>query len=166
MKKNIIIFVTILVAIIGLLLWGRAGNPSLNASATLTGVTQSNLTENVPGYNFGSVSILRGNVERAFALKNNTDTDIQITSAETSCMCTRAILQLPDGKEIGPFGMAGHGFSPSLDALVRPGEIITVRAIFDPAAHGPSGVGRIERAGNLMTNKGPVMMQFEATVTP
>ena len=117
-------------------------------------------------YNFGSVSMLKGNVEHEFEITNTTDADLIVNKAETSCMCTRAILRLPDGKEIGPFSMPGHGFSPSVDIIIHKGEKLIVRAIFDPAAHGPAGIGKIERVVILGTNKGQVVMQFRAEVTP
>ena len=83
-------------------------------------------------------------------------------------MCTTAILKMSSGKELGPYGMPGHGgFAPSISQIVDPGEEITVKAIFDPAAHGPAGVGPIERAVYVENDSGrPVEIQFKAMVTP
>lgn len=165
--KNTIIITSIAVLVFGLLLWGKVGSSRPAGSATLaTGSTSAAVTDSIPTYDFGSVSMLKGNVEHEFAITNTTDADIAVTKVETSCMCTRAVLQLPDGKEMGPFGMPGHGFTPTLNAIVRSGEKLIVRAIFDPAAHGPAGIGRIERVVTLDTNKGPITMQFRAQVTP
>ncbi len=75
------------------------------------------------------------------------------------------MLKLPDGKEMGPYGMPGHGFK-RLSAVIKPGEIITVRVMFDPTAHGPAGIGKIERAATLSSSRGPITMQFRAEVTP
>ncbi|OGZ54742.1 MAG: hypothetical protein A3B25_01640 [Candidatus Ryanbacteria bacterium RIFCSPLOWO2_01_FULL_48_26] len=165
--KNIIIVTSIAVFMVGVLLWGKAGRTSPAESAALaTGSTAATIADSIPPYDFGSVSMLKGSVEHEFAITNTTAVDLAVTKVETSCMCTRAVLQLPDGKEIGPFGMPGHGFAPTLDAIIRPGENFIVRVIFDPAAHGPAGIGRIERAVTLGTSKGPITMQFSATVTP
>lgn len=165
--KNTIIVTSIAVLVVGLLLWGKIGSSSPAESAALaTGSTSVAVTDPIPAYDFGSVSMLKGNVEHEFAIANTTNADLVITKAETSCMCTRAVLQLPDGKEMGPFGMLGHGFTPTLNAVIRPGEKLIVRAIFDPAAHGPAGIGRIERVVTLGTNKGQITMQFRAQVTP
>lgn len=51
---------------------------------------------------------------------------------------------------------------------VKPGETVTVKAIFDPAAHGPSGVGPVERQIMISTNADPgqITLQFKAVVTP
>jgi len=166
--KNKIIITSIAVLAVGLLLWGKFGSSSRPAesAALVTGSTTANVAEQIPAYDFGSVSMARGNVEHEFVITNTTNADLIINKAETSCMCTNAVLFLPDGKEMGPFGMPGMGFTPSINAVVRPGEKLTVRAIFDPAAHGPAGIGKIERVVTLGTNNGPVTMQFRAQVTP
>jgi hypothetical protein len=165
--KNTIIITSIAALVVGLLLWGKWGSSRPGESAALaTGSTQAAVTDSIPAYDFGSVSMLKGNVEHEFVITNTTDADLIVAKAETSCMCTRAVLQLPDGKEMGPFGMPGHGFTPTLNAVIRPSEKLIVRAIFDPAAHGPAGIGRIERVVTLDTNKGQITMQFRAQVTP
>ena len=78
---------------------------------------------------------------------------------------TEAILKLLNGKEMGPYGMPGHG-NRSVGAVIRPGEIITVRVIFDPMAHSPAGIGKIERVVMLYSSRGPITMQFQAEVAP
>lgn len=164
--KNITLLVAIMaVLIIGLFLWKGNKSTTKRAIATLQGTTQASVTEPIPTYDFGSTSMAKGNVERDFAITNTTDSDLTINQAETSCMCTEAFLKLPDGKEMGPYGMPGHGFN-RLNAVIRPGEIITVRVIFNPAAHGPAGIGKIERAVTLYSGRGPITMQFRAEVTP
>lgn len=151
---------------VGLLLWGARGAPSQNVAALATGITAGTIGGEVPSYDFGAVSMLRGNVEHDFTFTNTENVPLAVNSVETSCMCTRAILVLQDGKEFGPFGMAGHGFNPSVDASVPVGEKFTIRAIFDPAAHGPAGIGIIERDVLVGTNKGSITMHFKAQVTP
>ncbi len=167
MKNNIIILILVITAaVVGFILWnGKSSRPAETVNL-ITGLTSANLNEAIPVYDFGSVSMFKGNVEHDFAVKNTTDSELLVTGAETSCMCTRAVLKLPDGREMGPFGMPGHGFNPSLNVNIKPGESLVVRAIFDPAAHGPAGVGLVERQILLSTNKGQLMMQFRAQVTP
>ncbi|MDO8430107.1 MAG: DUF1573 domain-containing protein [bacterium] len=170
--KNTILVTSIVFFAAVLFLWGRTGSSrpadsvALVTNSAPAKATEAKVTDLIPVYDFGPVSMLKGNVEHEFVINNTTDTDLAITQAETSCMCTRAILKLPDGKEKGPFGMPGHGFTPSINAVVRPDEKLSVRVIFDPAAHGPAGIGRIEREVTLTTNKGPIVMQFRAQVTP
>ena len=165
--KNTIIIASVAIAVIGLLLWASTRVPrSAQSSAIATGSTQAALGDPIPEYDFGSISMLKGNVEHEFAITNTTGADLKITRAETSCMCTRAVLRLPDGKEFGPYSMPGHGFNSSVNIVVRPDETFIVRAIFDPAAHGPAGIGTIERAVILNTDKGPIVVPFKAQVTP
>ena len=165
--KNLIIFISIIVVlVVGLFFWrGNKSSSIKGALATLQGTTQASVTEPIPAYDFGPVSMAKGNVERDFAITNSTDSDITINQAETSCMCTEAFLKLPDGKEMGPYGMPGHGFN-RLNAVIKPGEVITVKVIFDPTAHGPAGIGKIERVVTLYSGRGPITMQFRAEVTP
>ena len=81
-------------------------------------------------------------------------------------MCTVAVLQKGD-KKFGPFGMPGHGFVPKMDAEVSPGEEVSVDVTFDPAAHGPAGVGSIQRVVVLENNAGEnVELQISANVEP
>lgn len=165
--KNKIIIASIAILVVGLLLWGKIGSSRPTESAALaTGSTSANISEQIPAYDFGPVSMIRGNVEHEFTITNTNDADLTITKIETTCMCTKAVLKLSDGKEMGPFGMSGHGFSPSVSAVVRTGEKLAIRAIFDPAAHGPAGIGKVERAVILETSSGQIMMQFRAEVTP
>ncbi|KKW45943.1 MAG: hypothetical protein A3A43_00270 [Candidatus Liptonbacteria bacterium RIFCSPLOWO2_01_FULL_56_20] len=151
----------------GFFLLSRKGDVSpASESAILLGTTVGSFAETLPLFDFGSVSMGKGMVRHDFALTNNTVSDIAVERAETSCMCTEAILALPDGKELGPFGMPGHGLLPRINAVVRPGETLTVRVVFDPAAHGPSGIGLVERQVLLGTSQGVRMMAFRANVTP
>ena len=164
--KNLVIFILIIaVLIVGLFLWKGNKSSTKGAPATFQGTTEASVTEPIPAYDFGLVSMAKGNVGHDFAITNTTDSDITINQAETSCMCTEAFLKLPDGKEVGPYGMSGHGFN-RLNAVIKSGEIITVRVIFDPTAHGPAGIGKIERAVTLYSGRGPITMQFRAEVTP
>lgn len=117
-------------------------------------------------YDFGSVSMKNGKVPHAFKLKNDGSLPVVISKLYTSCMCTSASL-LTDEGEVGPFGMQGHGFIPTIDRVVEPGEEFTVNTVFDPAAHGPAGIGRIERVVFLESeNGGTFQLGFSAMVTP
>ena len=63
--------------------------------------------------------------------------------------------------------MPGHGFIPGINEAVQPGEEAEVEVVFDPAAHGTAGVGKIERLV-YVENNGSRTMQFliKASVTP
>ena len=119
-------------------------------------------------YDFGEVSMAKGLVEHEFILSNTSSAPVNIGSVETTCMCTTAYLKVSGGKEAGPFGMPGHGGPRGAANLtVNPGEKLIVRAVFDPAAHGPAGVGGVERAVIIDVGKQePVVVSFKALVRP
>lgn len=117
-------------------------------------------------YDFGPVSMARGKVSYDFRVTNSGTEPVTIRKMYTSCMCTVARLTTREGT-IGPVGMPGHGFVPNIDRVIAPGETAVVTATFDPAAHGPAGIGRIDRTVILERDAGlPVELAFSATVTP
>ncbi len=166
-KNNIIIWSAIILVIVIGFIWisGRSAE-NQNTQASLTGPSALAAAENF--FDFGKISMADGKVSHDFRIKNAGAKPINITKIYTSCMCTTAILQTSSGKELGPYGMPGHGgFSPGINQTVAPGEEITVKAIFDPAAHGPAGVGPIERAVYIENDSGKSFeIQFKAVVTP
>ncbi len=168
MNKKVTILIVVIVAIAALFLLRGGSGSGLKSLANISsvGVTEAAFGNMVPRFDFGTVSMAAGRVGHDFVLVNNSDSDITISRTETSCMCTEAVLILSGGKEVGPFSMPGHGFSPSISETVKSGEKLTVRVIFDPAAHGPSGIGPTERAIMLTTDKGQYQLGFKATVIP
>lgn len=166
-KNNIVIWSAVILVIIIGFVWisGRSSENS-NSLASLTGPGALTAAENF--FDFGEISMAKGDVSHDFRVKNTGVKPVNIIKTYTSCMCTTAILQMASGKELGPYGMPGHGgFAPAINQIAAPGEEITVRAIFDPAAHGPAGVGPIERAIYIENDSGkPVEIQFKAVVTP
>ncbi|PIR44481.1 MAG: hypothetical protein COV10_04475 [Candidatus Vogelbacteria bacterium CG10_big_fil_rev_8_21_14_0_10_51_16] len=119
-----------------------------------------------PSYDFGNVSMAKGNVSRLFTLVNTSSSTVAINKIFTSCMCTKANLTI-DTMRYGPFGMPGHGAGLAISANLAPGESATVEAVFDPAAHGPAGVGPISRSIYLEGNGSRLAeLVFKAMVTP
>lgn len=79
-------------------------------------------------------------------------------------MCTNANLLTNDGKVKGPFGM--HE-SPPVNLEIMPNESVKLQAIFDPNAHGPAGVGVMDRSIYIDTNsseKPKLELKFVANV--
>ena len=95
------------------------------------------------------------------------NTDIFIPSIVTSCMCTKAFIIEPSGLTKGPFGMPGMGYVPPANETIKAGESLIIRVVYDPNAHGPAGVGPINRLV-ILTDKFGGKLQFEikALVTP
>ncbi|MBI2640334.1 MAG: DUF1573 domain-containing protein [Candidatus Sungbacteria bacterium] len=165
MDKNIIIGILAIIVIIGGLVW--FGRPSSNNQAAglalnSNGVLRAEETD----FDFGSISMAAGNVRHAFRIKNVGSEAVTIGKMYTSCMCTTAYLAAGD-KKFGPYGMPGHGFIPKINETVNPGEEAEVEIVFDPAAHGPAGVGEIQRVVTIENNgRERLELQFSAMVTP
>ncbi len=119
-----------------------------------------------PFFDFGKISMAAGNVSHRFTIENTGGSAITITKLYTSCMCTTATLITLAGKK-GPFGMPGHAAIPSIAEIMAPEGRAQVEIVFDPKAHGPAGVGRIERVITVETKAGrPLELGFVAMVTP
>ncbi len=81
-------------------------------------------------------------------------------------MCTKASLTQGDIR-VGPFGMPSHGGIVPITVEIASGAEAIVEAVFDPAAHGPAGVGPISRDVYLETSDGgKLTLSFKANVTP
>ncbi|MEK7554376.1 MAG: DUF1573 domain-containing protein [Patescibacteria group bacterium] len=168
--SNIVNALIIILVFGGIVLVARPAPASLGSdSREEGGQVVSSGTLEVLGekyYDFGTISMREGDVRYNFTVKNSGSESVTVNKVYTSCMCTTASLILGE-KRFGPYGMPGHGFVPKVDQIVNPGEEATVEAVFDPAAHGPAGVGRIARTITLENNAGaPVELNFSAMVTP
>lgn len=163
-NKNIISIIIGLLLLGGLFLISRPEDSSSGVGKEV--LSAGMLSAEELNFDFNSVSMAAGDVSHIFKIKNTGTEPVIIGKMYTSCMCTVATLIYGD-KKFGPYGMAGHGFIPSIDQEVNPGEEASVEAVFDPAAHGPAGIGRIERTIILENNSGrPLELNFSAVVTP
>lgn len=167
--KNFLIIIGILAATAGILWFQMSrtadGSPVATADA-VTAQTPSLLAAAEQSFDFGRVSMQNGKVAHKFLIKNPTDKPITVSKLFTSCMCTQAALIRGD-KITGPFGMPGHNPIPAIDEKLAPGEEAVIEAVFDPAAHGPAGIGAIARTVYIENDSsGPLALDFKAYVTP
>ena len=170
-KNKIIVFITVLaVLFIGLFLYGKPDenknkklNTALNQSSDISALQAPEVF-----YDFGKISMKNGNVSKIFKVMNPTNTDIKVPSVNTSCMCTTAYILGKDGSKSRPFGMPGHGRAvPKANAIVEAGGSLDIEVVYDPNAHGPAGVGMIERSVFVEDeNKNVIEFKFRANVTP
>lgn len=166
-KKIILVVAGVAISAIAIyFLWNfpilKSGNfPEISAVTSAMSVMKND-------WNFGEISMKDGNVTHNFELKNEGTEPVVIRKIFTSCMCTTALITDASGKEYGEFGMPGHGLPSQTDVKIAPGKTITVEAIFNPAAHGPAGVGLARRSIYLETNSSvspKVEVRFSASVT-
>lgn len=153
--------------LIAILAWvARPGVQKNEPTVEGTSVSAGTLEVKEKAYDFGTISMKAGKVSHVFSLKNTGADPVTIAKMYTSCMCTTALLKTGE-KQFGPYGMPGHGAIPRIDQKVNPGEGASVEVVFDPAAHGPAGVGKIQRVVTIENNAGkPIEFQFSALVTP
>ena len=117
-------------------------------------------------YDFGTISMKDGLVSHIFKVKNSSDKDIVVKKVSTSCMCTSAYIESVGGEK-GPFGMEGMGYVPSANEVIKTGESRDIKVVYDPNAHGPAGVGTIDRLIYLTDASGSTFqLEIKAEVTP
>lgn len=164
MNKTIIGIVAGILVLGGIIWIARPDGQNTASSAASSNGTLT--VEEASNYDFGTISMAAGKVKHQFKIKNTSSEAVTIGKMYTSCMCTTAML-MKGGKQFGPVGMPGHGVIPKVNESINPGEEAIVEVVFDPAAHGPAGVGRIQRTVTLENNAGrPVELLFAAMVTP
>lgn len=161
---NVILFV---LAIIALLAWGGSIASKPDSTADANGAAVLSVFQSAEkAHDFGSIRMKDGPVTHRFSLLNPSDKPLTIRKMSTSCMCTKAYLISEDGRK-GPFGMAGHGFIPPVNESVPQGSSRDIEVVFDPAAHGPAGIGPVDRAVFVEdSNGGKKILTIKALVTP
>ncbi len=118
-------------------------------------------------YDFGNISMADGLVRTRFIIQNTTNNDILVEGITTSCMCTSAYIIEPEGRKRGPYGMPGHYAVPKANEIIKAKENMTLEVVYDPNAHGPAGVGWIDRFVFLESDSGEVLqLEITANVTP
>jgi len=163
MKKTIIITLLIMVGLTGLIWWGSKNQ---KPQIVDTGI-ESILIASEYVYDFGSISMKDGDVTKEFTITNGTDKDIFVPSIVTSCMCTKAFIVKPDGTTKGPYSMPSMGYVWPSDETVKAGEKMIISVVYDPNAHGPAGIGFIDRFITITDEfKNELKLEIKATVTP
>lgn len=144
-RKLIIAFILITLLILGggvYILSSTTNSPQIISSQN------AKIEVDQKTYDWGQIAYGGGDVSKKFIIKN-TGTDIlKLTNIKTSCACTKAQVSI-DGKVSPYFSM--HTQSGWVGELAS-GKSASLTVIFDPAFHGPTGVGPIERLISVETN--------------
>ena len=166
-NKKIIITIFAVIGLALLMWWGKSVQDPISGDSNFTANQESPLITSERLYDFGTISMASGNVTKIFEVTNSTVKDIIIESVVTSCMCTVAYIETKDGEK-GPFGMPGHGGQvPKVNEIIKAGETRNVRVVYDPNAHGPAGVGQIDRLITIADSFGNMLnLEIKALVTP
>lgn len=164
-KTRKYVWIAVVVVIASGIVWKVSSGESESASA----YSQSTLVaDETDVYDFGTINMKDGDVTKKYTLKNIGDEAVRIEKVYTSCMCTTAYVEDASGERRGGFGMQGHSGPSKTNITIKPGEEATLEAIFDPAAHGPSGVGLASRSVYVETNSSTspkLEVRFKAMVT-
>lgn len=164
MNKNnlIILVVTVVVFIGGAILFSNYSKGDRDASS-IGEIKDMHVEED--SFDFGSISMKEGTVSHEFVLQNTGSDPITLGRMYSSCMCTKARIRVGEYQS-GFFGMIGHGYIPKIKKVVEPGKEAIIEVVFDPAAHGPAGIGMVERVVTLEDLSGEkTTLQISATVT-
>ncbi len=167
--KTLIITILVFLVLSGLFIWGYVQNG--NTPATVQGASnagpKSTLAAPLTVYDFGTISMKNGDVSKDFIFANPSRQSIIIRGLETSCMCTSAFLVKANGSSDGPFSMPGMGGRTATNETIKAGEGRTLRVVYNPNAHGPAGVGQIDRFITITDETGgKLQFEIKALVTP
>lgn len=111
---------------------------SQNAKAAVVGTS----------FDWGNIPMYKGLAVKSFIIKNSGTDTLKLFNIKTSCHCTKAYATI-NGVDGPRFGMADLS---SWVGIVAPGGEAKITAEFDPAYHGPQGVGSINRFVSVETN--------------
>ena len=165
-KKFVVFAAIVFVAALGFVVFGKGGEEGEVKTPTQSASVLGALEKD---FDFGAIAMKNGDVSKIFELENEGTEPILISKVYTSCMCTVAKITTAKGDTSGPYGMPGHGGGISkANVEIGAGETVKVEVIFNPAAHGPSGVGLANRTVFIETNSSQtpkVELNFTATVT-
>ena len=167
--KTIITALVVVLVFAGLFAFGYAGKGGTAASVQNANGSNAGslLAASESLYDFGTISMKNGDVSYDFKISNQTEKDIMVPTLVTSCMCTSAFIVEADGSLKGPFRMPGMGYVPPANEVVKAGESRIIRVVYNPNAHGPAGVGRIDRFAILTDSSGNTLrLEIKANVTP
>lgn len=181
-KQTIISLIIIILGVGGLVWWSKVADKAV-VGADEFGGSRPAIIEGEAGiltaeetfYDFGQISMKDGNVSKIFKVTNFGAGDVKLTDVSTSCMCTAAYILRDDGSKLGPFGMPGHGGTGGMPGhgdgkageIIPAGEFRDIEVVYDPNAHGPAGVGLVDRFIYLEDENGQKLeLEIKANVTP
>ncbi|MDO8551272.1 MAG: DUF1573 domain-containing protein [bacterium] len=102
-------------------------------------------------YEFGTVKLTSGIVEHKYPVTNAGQKDLKIANLASSCACTKVYFKSSAG-ESPKASMKGMTKPSSWVGVLKPGGQGELVMDFDPAFHGPGGVGKISRSLSFETN--------------
>lgn len=99
-------------------------------------------------FDWGNIPMDKGNKVKTFTIKNAGTEMLKLYNVKTSCHCTKAYVSI-NGVDSPSFGMDSLS---SWTGEVPAGKEAKLTVVFDPAYHGPSGMGAVNRFVSVETN--------------
>lgn len=165
-KKFIALILIITLGIIGIAIFISESSTS-DTKATISKTQGAKISVNHNFKTVGDIGYSKGILYHSFPIKNIGTNNLEIANMTTSCMCTKVFLKT-GGKDGPEFGMKGMSAPSGWIGILKPGESGEIVAAFDPAYHGPQGIGPVSRIVSFETSDvdNPyVELSFEGTVT-
>lgn len=170
MTKEGMIIITVIVGTIlfigGLaFLMTKSSGGSSGKDSFIPNTEATNLEASPSGrMDLGSISYGGGIVSKSFQIKNVSSSSVKLRKITTSCMCTKAKVKL-GGRETKWYGMEMNGdLNPLIDFDLPAGGTAEVVFNFDPAAHGPQGIGAVDRVVTVSFDVGYKNLEFDGEV--
>lgn len=160
------ILIGTIVLIGGLAYWMTSSSGGSGGKDSFVSASEATNLEASPSssIDLGQVAYAGGEVSKSFKIKNNSDKTIKLKKIVTSCMCTTAKFSV-NGNETRSFGMEMSGdLNPLVDIDFPAGATGYVTFAFDPAAHGPQGIGAFDRVVTLYFDAGYKEFKFNGEV--
>lgn len=148
-KKFLILIIVITLGIFGFAIF--ISNSSSTNKATVSKTNGAKISVDHEFKSVGEIGYAKGILYHSFPIKNTGERDLEIANMTTSCMCTKVYLKV-DGKNGPGFGMKGMSAPSDWVGKLKPGQSGEIIAAFDPAYHGPQGVGQVSRIVSFETN--------------
>lgn len=145
-KKIIIGFIALTLLILGVGIYVLSATSA--PIAKITSSQNARVQVDQKTFDWGNIPINGGNATKTLTIKNIGSDVLKLTGVKTSCTCTKA--QVTVDQQASPY-FSMHSTS-SWVGEVPPGKEAQLTVIFDPAFHGPTGVGPIERLVSIQTN--------------
>ena len=147
MSNNKLVF-GLVIATLVIIFGGAILATKISGGADLKATQEVSLETGETEYDWGEINIDAGVVTKDFVIKNTSNGVLSLANVKTSCMCTTAQVEV-ESKKSPHFGMHSNS---SWVGEVAAGSKAKLTVTFDPAFHGPNGVGPISRQVSLETN--------------
>ncbi|KKU55882.1 hypothetical protein A3H89_02575 [Candidatus Amesbacteria bacterium RIFCSPLOWO2_02_FULL_48_11] len=144
------IIIAVIISSLGLVIGGvvLASRLPTNQKAEVVKDDSAKLFVDHQNYDWQNINYSGGVVTHSFPVGNQGTAPLTVANMKTSCMCTTVKLISTSGTSPA---FAMHQQS-DWKGTVQPGETAQLEIVFDPAFHGPQGVGPMERIISLETS--------------